>query len=63
MQTIDMATIELRALNAALQPQSQQTNETAWQVMNPRGAHALAVGLDAPIEVPIHGPTGFIAAG
>nr|WP_325248136.1 protein GlxC [Amylibacter sp.] len=63
MQTIDMATTELRALNAALQSQSQQTNETAWQVLNPRGAHALAVGLDAPIEVQIDGPTGYYCGG
>lgn len=63
MQTIDLATTELRSLNASLQAQSQHTNETAWEVLNPRGSHALAVGLDAPIEVIIKGSTGYYCGG
>ncbi|SLN49882.1 GXGXG domain-containing protein [Roseisalinus antarcticus] len=63
MQTIDMATTDLRSLNAMLQGQPQDTNETAWEVLNPRGAHALAVGLDAPIAVTVRGSTGYYCAG
>jgi glutamate synthase domain-containing protein 3 len=63
MQTIDIEKDGLRALNAALQGQSPQTNETAWQVVNPRGSHAIAVGLDAPIEVTVNGSTGYYCAG
>ncbi|HKK85269.1 MAG TPA: GXGXG domain-containing protein [Roseovarius sp.] len=63
MQTFDLEANGLRALNEALQAQSQQTNETAWQVVNPRGSHAIAVGLDAPIEVRVKGSTGYYCAG
>ncbi|WP_375689788.1 protein GlxC [Pseudooceanicola sp. LIPI14-2-Ac024] len=63
MQSHDLATSDLRSLNAALQAQSGTTNQTAWEVLNPRGAHALAVGLDAPIEVTVKGSTGYYCAG
>lgn len=63
MQTIDMATTPLRDLNTTLQAQAVQTNQTAWTIENPRGAHAVAVGLDAPIEVTIKGSTGYYCAG
>ena len=32
-------------------------------MLNPRGAHALAVGIDAPIEVEIEGHAGYYCAG
>lgn len=63
MQTIDLATTPLRELNAALQAQARVTNQTEWQVLNPKGAHAIAVGLDAPIEVTVKGPTGYYCGG
>lgn len=63
MQTIDMATTSLRELNETLQAQSQATNQTQWQIDNPKGSHAVAVGLDAPIDVTIKGSTGYYCAG
>lgn len=63
MQTIDMATTPLRELNAALQAQAEDTNQTQWVIENPKGAHAVAVGLDAPIEVTVKGSTGYYCAG
>ncbi|MEM9138920.1 MAG: GXGXG domain-containing protein [Pseudomonadota bacterium] len=63
MQTIDMETQSLRELNAALQAQAKETNQTQWVVLNPKGSHALAVGLDAPIEVTVKGSTGYYCAG
>lgn len=63
MQTFDLATQSLRELNATLQAQNEQTNATQWDVENPRGAHAIAVGLDAPIEVTVRGSTGYYCAG
>ena len=42
--------------------QSQQTNETAWEVVNAKGSHAIAVGLDAPIDVTVRGSTGYYCA-
>lgn len=63
MQTLDLATTSLREMNAALQAQSAQTNQTQWEIANPKGAHAIAVGLDAPIEVTVKGSTGYYCAG
>jgi len=63
MQTVDLSATTLRELNKALQAQSEQTNQTAWEVLNPRGAHAIAVGLDAPIEVTVKGSTGYYLGG
>ena len=44
----------LRELNAALHSVGDD-GPRHWRVLNPRGAHALAVGIDAPIEVEIEG--------
>ncbi|MEM7074373.1 MAG: GXGXG domain-containing protein [Pseudomonadota bacterium] len=63
MQTYDISAEGLRGLNAALQAQSQTTNETAWEVVNPKGSHAIAVGLDAPIDVTVQGSTGYYCGG
>ncbi|MEO0486720.1 MAG: GXGXG domain-containing protein [Pseudomonadota bacterium] len=63
MQTIDLEAEGLRKLNATLHAQSQETNQTAWEIVNPRGSHAIACGLDAPIEVTVKGSTGYYCAG
>ncbi len=63
MQTYDVSVNGLRGLNSALQAQSQVTNQSFWQVVNPKGSHAIAVGLDAPIEVTVKGSTGYYCAG
>lgn len=63
MQTIDLGETGLRALNAALQAQSVETNQTAWNIVNPKGSHSIAVGLNAPIEVNVNGSTGYYCAG
>lgn len=63
MQTIDLQETGLRQLNSTLHAQSETTNQTAWEIENPRGAHALACGLDAPIEVVVKGSTGYYSAG
>lgn len=63
MQTFDLEAEGLRALNKTLQAQSNETNQTSWEIVNPKGAHAIAVGLDAPIEVTVKGSTGYYCAG
>ncbi|MCJ8308371.1 MAG: protein GlxC [Rhizobiaceae bacterium] len=62
MQTLDLAATNLRDVNAALQQAETGTNES-FEVINPRGSHAIAVGLDAPIEVFVRGSTGYYCAG
>jgi methylamine---glutamate N-methyltransferase subunit B len=63
MPTVDLAETSLRDLNAALHGLREGTNETDWLVLNPKGAHALAAGLDAPIRVKIRGSVGYYCAG
>lgn len=63
MQSFDLEAEGLRALNSALHAQSATTNQTVWDILNPKGAHAIAVGLDAPIEVNVKGSTGYYCAG
>ena len=61
MQTLDMNDIDLRAVNATLQ--GATGNDTEFEVLNLRGSHAVAVGLDAPIDVTLHGSAGYYCAG
>lgn len=63
MQTIDLATTELRQMNATLHAQADSTNQTSWEIVNPKGSHAIACGLDAPIEVTVKGSTGYYCGG
>ncbi len=63
MPVVDLATAELRALNQALHAHRTGTNETLWEVLNPRGAHAVGVGIDAPLEVEVRGNVGYYCAG
>ena len=61
MQQFDIEADGLRALNKTLQ--TATGNETAWEVINPKGSHAIAVGLDAPIDVRVAGSTGYYCGG
>jgi glutamate synthase domain-containing protein 3 len=63
MQTFDLAAQGLRALNAALHGLQGSTNQTAWEVINPKGSHAIAVGVDAPVDITVRGSTGYYCAG
>ncbi|WP_282169685.1 GXGXG domain-containing protein [Ruegeria atlantica] len=63
MQTYDLEADGLRGLNSSLQAQNAETNQTRWEIVNPKGSHAIAVGLDAPIEVTVKGSTGYYCAG
>ena len=63
MQIFDLEDQGLRALNQTLHDQADDSNQTSWEIINPRGSHAIAVGLDAPIEVKIKGSTGYYCGG
>jgi glutamate synthase domain-containing protein 3 len=60
MQTYDLEAQGLRGLNETLQNAQEQTN---WEIVNPKGSHAIAVGLTAPIAVGVKGSTGYYCAG
>ena len=63
MPIIDLSENGLRHLNETLQSQTQGTNQQDWEIINPRGSHAIAVGLDAPIHVTVSGSTGYYCGG
>lgn len=60
---LDLEQATVRELNQALHALGADTNETLWQVRNPRGRHNLAVGLNAPVTVEIAGHAGYYCAG
>jgi glutamate synthase domain-containing protein 3 len=63
MQTFDLDAQGLRALNSALHALKGQTNMTEWEVINPKGSHAIAAGVDAPLDITVRGSTGYYCAG
>lgn len=62
-QVIDLDKVSLRELNEWLQSQSNGGSQMDWEVTDPRGKHAVAVGLDAPLTVSIQGSVGYYCAG
>jgi methylamine---glutamate N-methyltransferase subunit B len=63
MPTIDLSCTSLRELNSTLHSLARVTNETYCRVLNPRGQHAVAVGVDAPITIEVDGHVGYYCAG
>ena len=60
IESVDLAETSLRELNRRL-----HTADIAprWRIAHPNGAHAVAVGIDADIEVDIDGHVGYYCAG
>jgi glutamate synthase domain-containing protein 3 len=63
MPVVDLEITGLRDLNQMLHGLGEGTNETYCRVINPRGRHAIAAGLDAPVTVEIDGNAGYYCAG
>jgi glutamate synthase domain-containing protein 3 len=64
VEIIDLAVTPLRDLNRRLHEVAGGTpGPRRWRVTNPNGAHAVACGLDAEIEVEIEGHVGYYCAG
>lgn len=63
MATYDIEADGLRGLNEALQAFARSTPNEPWEVVNPKGSHAIAVGLDAPLDVTVKGSTGYYCGG
>jgi glutamate synthase domain-containing protein 3 len=61
--TVDLATTTVRELNERLHSMAPASNETSWRVINPRGLHSVAVGIDMPMQVRIEGHVGYYCAG
>ncbi|MDX2290289.1 MAG: GXGXG domain-containing protein [Hyphomicrobiaceae bacterium] len=59
----DLAATPLREINADLHRQGAGGNALHWEILNPRGAHAVAVGVDAPLNIEVRGSVGYYCAG
>ncbi|WP_425405433.1 protein GlxC [Hwanghaeella sp.] len=62
MLTIDLNETDLRQANRLLKRKDGGT-DTTFEVRNPRGAHALAAGLDEDVDVSVQGHVGYYCAG
>ena len=63
-EVVDLAVTSLRELNQRLHDlASGGEGPRRWRVVNPRGAHAVACGLDAELDVEIDGHVGYYCAG
>ena len=64
VEVVDLATTSLRELNQRLHNfAGGAALLRRWRIINPSGAHAVACGLDAPLEVEIVGHVGYYCAG
>jgi methylamine---glutamate N-methyltransferase subunit B len=64
VEVFDLEQTSLRELNQRLHDLAGDDPEPRrWRIVNPNGAHAVACGLDAPIEVEIVGHAGYYCAG
>lgn len=63
MPVVDLAEAPLRVLNQALHEIREGANETEFEVLNPRGSHSVAVGVDAPVTIEVRGSVGYYCGG
>ncbi|OJT98664.1 MAG: protein GlxC [Rhizobium sp. 63-7] len=63
MPVIDLSNTPLRDLNSALHALTSGANDTEFEVVNPRGSHAVAVGIDSAVTVDVKGSVGYYCAG
>jgi glutamate synthase domain-containing protein 3 len=64
VEVVDLATASLRELNQRLHDVAgDDPDPRRWRVLNSNGAHAVACGLDASVEVEIVGHVGYYCAG
>ncbi len=62
MRVFDLGAAPLRDLNRSLH-QLPKAETQGWRIINPKGQHAIACGIDAPITVEIDGHVGYYCAG
>ncbi|WP_208245368.1 GXGXG domain-containing protein (plasmid) [Rhizobium sp. T1470] len=63
MRVFDLAITSLRELNSALHTIAPGANDMNFEVVNPRGSHSVAVGIDQPVTVEVRGSVGYYCAG
>lgn len=63
MPVFDLSVTPLRELNSALHSLPEGANDTKFEVINPRGSHAVAVGVDGAVTIDVRGSVGYYCAG
>jgi glutamate synthase domain-containing protein 3 len=64
VEVVDLASTPLREVNKRLHDLAGGALGPAhWRILNPNGAHALAAGLDADVEIEVEGHVGYYCAG
>jgi methylamine---glutamate N-methyltransferase subunit B len=64
VEVVDLASTPLREVNQRLHDLAGGAPGPAyWRILNPNGAHALAAGLDADVEIEVEGHVGYYCAG
>jgi glutamate synthase domain-containing protein 3 len=62
VEIVDLAETPLRELNQRLHELGGAAPRR-WRVLNPNGAHAVACGVDAEVEIDVEGHVGYYCAG
>ena len=60
---IDLGSTTVRVLNQALHAPGIADESPAWRVLQPRGRHSIACGLNAELSVEVEGHVGYYCAG
>jgi len=63
VEVVDLEQSSLRELNQRLHDLTGAPGAAAWRVLNPNGAHSLACGVDADVDIEIEGHVGYYCAG
>lgn len=63
MKTINLQESPVRDLNQSLHDQSGECTEREWEVLEPKGQHNIACGLDQNLSVDVKGHAGYFCAG
>src|SRR3974390_3324423 len=63
MPTFDLSLSSLRELNSALHHVADGANDNHFDVLNPRGIHAVAVGIAGHLTIDIKGSVGYYCGG
>ena len=63
MIELDLKTLGVRGVNAKLHALPPGTNERDWVINDPLGQHAIACGLNEPLNITINGHVGFYCGG
>ncbi len=63
IEVVDLSLTPLRELNQRLHDLAGADGPRSWRITNPSGAHNIACGLDADIDVVVEGHAGYYCAG